>query len=161
MHASPLTSGILKRLGDDLDADPGEVFRALVERAHEACMARVLSEPDYAPAIAVTTETIGGRAQVSICDNGRALAPGEVRSVYAAIRCGRVGAVRRAIRHARQRRSRVLYVDWVVHGAAPVCFRAKTEAARAGVVNRSHGNLALPGGAIDDSPKSDPRACLC
>lgn len=93
----PFTSGILKRFGEDLHEDPLVAYRALVDRAHAACLARSTVASNYTPAILVGTQTIGGLAHVSFADNGEALAASEVRTLYAAIRTGRAGAMRRAL----------------------------------------------------------------
>jgi molecular chaperone HtpG len=100
LTASPYSSGVLRRFGQDIHDDPRVAFRALVDRAHEACMRHVL-EPRGAgrpvPAILVTTQTIGGVNHVAICDNGAHLAADDVRRLYATSRSGRAGAVRRAL----------------------------------------------------------------
>jgi molecular chaperone HtpG len=94
---APNVSGVLRRFGEDLHDDPQTAFRALVDRAHEACMKRLLEATGFSPAILVTSQSIGGVAQVAICDNGAALDPNEVRTLYATSRSGRAGAVRRAL----------------------------------------------------------------
>jgi molecular chaperone HtpG len=97
---SPFVSGVLRRFASDLGLDREDAFaayRALVDRAQAACVKRQEETLAFAPAILVTTQTIGGVAHVSICDNGEALPPGEVRQLYSAIRTGRAGAVQRAL----------------------------------------------------------------
>lgn len=96
--STPHVSGVLRRFGEDIHDDPRVAYRALVDRAHEACM-RVLLEgsSQRVPAILVTTQTIGGVNHVAICDNGAALAPDDVRRLYATSRSGRAGAIRRAL----------------------------------------------------------------
>lgn len=94
---APHVSGALRAFGEHLHEDPLVAYRSLVDRAHDACVRRARLDRKYAPAILVGTQTIGGVAHVSICDNGEALDPYEVRRLYAAIRTGRAGAVRRAL----------------------------------------------------------------
>ena len=60
-------------------------------------MTRALTEAAYMPAILVTTQTTSGRTQLSFCDNGAALDPEQVSQLYAAIRSGRIGTIRRAV----------------------------------------------------------------
>jgi molecular chaperone HtpG len=93
----PFVSGVLRRFGEDLHEDPLVAYRALVDRAHGACLRRATVASNFAAQILVTTQTTRGIAHVSICDNGEALAAAEVRTLYAAIRTGRAGAVRRAL----------------------------------------------------------------
>jgi molecular chaperone HtpG len=96
--AAPIfVSGILHRFGKDLHDDPCNAFRLLVDRAHEACLKQRAARPAFVPAILVTSQSIGGVAQVSICDNGAPIDPNEVRTLYATSRSGRAGAVRRAL----------------------------------------------------------------
>jgi molecular chaperone HtpG len=103
LHA-PHVSGVLRRFGEDLHEDPRVAFRALVDRAHEACMRNVLEPVPGAarpvPAILVSTQTIGSVNHVSICDNGASLSPDDVRRLYATSRSGRAGAIRRALSEA-------------------------------------------------------------
>jgi HSP90 family molecular chaperone len=94
---APHVSGVLRRFGEDLHEDPLVAYRSLVDRAHTACVRRASVASNYTAAILVGTQTIGGVAQVSICDNGEALEAFEVRRLYAAIRTGRAGAVGRAL----------------------------------------------------------------
>lgn len=100
MDGQPFASGILKRFGEELHEDPLVAYRALVDRAHAACLVRATVASNYSPAILVGTQTLGGIAHVSFADNGEALAASEVRTLYAAIRTGRAGAVRRALLEA-------------------------------------------------------------
>ncbi|HEU0035705.1 MAG TPA: hypothetical protein VFQ53_34070 [Kofleriaceae bacterium] len=94
----PFVSGVLRRFGADLhEEDPQFAYRALVDFAHDACMRRAHREPDYAPAILVGTQMLGGVAHVSVADNGEPVAAESVRQLYATIRSGRSGAVRRAL----------------------------------------------------------------
>jgi HSP90 family molecular chaperone len=95
--ASPFVSGVLRRFAVELKVDPFVAYRAFVDRAHEACVVRKQNAFAFAPAILVTTQTIGGIAHVSICDNGEAIAAGDVRQLYRSIQTGRAGAVQRAI----------------------------------------------------------------
>ena len=97
MLDAPHVSGVLRRFGEDLHEDPLVAYRSLVDRAHAACVRRASVASNYTAAILVGTQTIGGVAQVSICDNGEALEAFEVRRLYAAIRTGRAGAVGRAL----------------------------------------------------------------
>jgi HSP90 family molecular chaperone len=85
----PHLSGILRQIGHELDLDPEIAFCALVDRAHDACQRLLVQRPSFVPAILVGTQTIGGIAHVSICDNGAPLAPDEVRNVYSLGRDGR------------------------------------------------------------------------
>jgi len=97
---SPFVSGVLRRFATDLGLDhrhASTAYRALVDRAHGACVDRSHHAVAYSPAILVTTQTIGGVAHVSVCDNGDALGQLEVRRLYASIRTGRTGAVQRAL----------------------------------------------------------------
>jgi molecular chaperone HtpG len=96
----PFVSGVLRRFGEDIHEDPLVAYRALVDRAHGACMRRTMQANNFSASILVATQTLGGTSQVSICDNGEALAAAEVRTLYAAIRTGRAGAVRRALLEA-------------------------------------------------------------
>lgn len=96
-QASPFVSGVLQRLGGDLHEDPLVAYRSLVDRAHRACMERAALASNFTAAILVGTQTLGGVAHVAVCDNGEALAPFEIRTLYAAIRTGRAGAMRRAL----------------------------------------------------------------
>jgi molecular chaperone HtpG len=95
--ASPFVSGVLRRFAIELKVDPFVAYRAFVDRAHAACVARKANAFAFAPAILVTTQTIGGIAHVSICDNGDSVQVGAVRQLYRAIQTGRAGAVQRAI----------------------------------------------------------------
>jgi HSP90 family molecular chaperone len=92
-----LTSGILHRFGHDLHTDPSVVFAALVARSHAACLERAAADRSYVPAILVTTQSSSGRVHLSVCDNGAPLPAEDVKQLYAAIRTGRVGSLRRAL----------------------------------------------------------------
>lgn len=95
--ASPFVSGVLRRIATEIGVDPYFAYRAFVDRAHAACVSRLAEASSFTAAILVTTQTIGGIGHVSICDNGDALGPGEVRVLYDAIRTGRAGTVQRAL----------------------------------------------------------------
>ena len=94
---APFVSGMLRRFGEDIHEDPLVAYRALVDRAHAACMRRGMIASNFSPSILVATQSLGGVNHVSVCDNGEALGATEVRMLYAAIRTGRAGAVRRAL----------------------------------------------------------------
>lgn len=102
-----LTSGILQRFGHDLHADPSVVFAALVARSHASCEARAALEPSYVPAILVTTHSASGRTILSVCDNGAPLPSDDVKLLYAALRTGRVGSLRRALTNTDEATERV------------------------------------------------------
>jgi len=96
--STPFFSGVLQRMGKDLHQDdPLFAYRALLDRAHDACMRRRASEPGYLSALLVGTQAFSGTSHVSFCDNGVVLAPEDVRQLYATIRQGRTGAVHRAL----------------------------------------------------------------
>jgi molecular chaperone HtpG len=97
MIDEPFVSGMLRRFGEELHEDPLVAYRSLVDRAHGACMRRGMVASNFSAAILVVTHTVGGVSHVSICDNGEALVASEVRMLYAAIRTGRAGAMRRAL----------------------------------------------------------------
>ena len=89
---------MLQRFGKDLHQDdPLFAYRALLDRAHDACLRRRAVEPGYAPALLVGMQAFSGTSHVSFCDNGVVLEPDDVRQLYASIRQGRTGAVHRAL----------------------------------------------------------------
>ena len=94
---APFVSGLLRRFGEDLHEDPLVAYRALVDRAHGACMRRGMIASNFSASILVATQSLGGVTHVSVCDNGEALGATEVRMLYTAIRTGRAGAMRRAL----------------------------------------------------------------
>lgn len=97
-NPTPFFSGVLRRFGKDLHQDdPLFAYRALLDRAHDACVRRLQSEPAYVPALLVGTHSFSGTSHVSFCDNGIVLAPDDVRQLYDSIRQGRSGAVLRAL----------------------------------------------------------------
>ena len=96
--AAPFFSGVLQRFGKELHQDdPLFAYRALLDRAHDACLRRRAIEPSYTPALLVGMQAFSGTSHVSFCDNGVVLEPDDVRQLYATIRQGRSGAVQRAL----------------------------------------------------------------
>jgi molecular chaperone HtpG len=139
--ASPFVSGVLRRFAVELKVDPAVAYRAFVDRAHEACVTRKGIAYAYSPAILVTTQTIGGIAHVSICDNGEAIHGSEISRVYGAIHSGRAGAVQRAlaasgVEHADEVVGRVgvaLMAAFVIADRVTIATRAHTVRPEAGI----------------------------
>jgi len=59
--STPFFSGVLQRFGKDLHQDdPLFAYRALLDRAHDACLRRRAVEPGYAPALLVGMQAFRG-----------------------------------------------------------------------------------------------------
>lgn len=139
--ASPFVSGVLRRFAVELEVDPFVAYRAFVDRAHDACVTRRQLAYAYSPAILVTTQTIGGVAYVSICDNGEPIHGSEVSQVYHAIQSGRAGAVGRALAASGAQRAddvvgrvgAALLSAFVIADQVTIATRAHTVRPEAGV----------------------------
>jgi HSP90 family molecular chaperone len=175
--ASPFVSGVLRRFAVELEVDPFVAYRAFVDRAHEACVARQQHAFAFSPAILVTTQTIGGIAHVSICDNGDAIAAGDVRQLYRAIQTGRAGAVQRALAASGVERAdeivgRVgvaLLAAFVISDQVTIATRAHAVRAEAGIRfvcnSKSYGaephRLARPGTVVQMRIRPEYQAGAC